>query len=294
MRIGYLLLCHQNPVLVAKIAKRLTADTDNMVFICVDKKAEINEYLQCLPECSKIKYVKNRIAIYWGGFNSVRATIHTMELALRYPCDRYMLLQGADYPIVSNDEIDRFFTRYKDIEFIKGRNVSVSKRKGDYMKCCGYYMFDLPRRKFTLKSIIAHGFSIFNRFGIKYRRGYYLDKKNKQRYDVFWGWAQFSVTRKCAEYIVDWYHTHPEFNKFFSHRFPPDELYFCSVVWNSPFKEHTNQYIGDGDFNLTYFEYGAAIRIFHDWKEIEHVDRNRYLFIRKVAPECEIVDNDKQ
>lgn len=292
MKIGYLLVCHKAPVLVAKIAKRLTKNNDNMVFVCVDKKTDIEEYFHYLPESSQIRYVTNRVKIFWGGYSMVEAVIHTLKTALQYPCDRYMLLQGADYPIVSNEKIEHFFMQYPNVEFVKGKNVSKAKNRQDYMRCCGYYMFDLNRRKLTLKSMLAHGFSLFNRLGIKYRRGYVYDRKQKKRYDVYWGWAQFAITRRCAEYIIDWHDTHPKFNQYFRHCFAPDELYFCTVVWNSPFKEYTNQTIGEGDFNLTYFEYGDAIRIFREWKEIAHIDRERYLFVRKVAPECEIVDRD--
>ena len=41
MRIGYLILCHQNPELLAQIVKRVTDGTDNIAVIHVEKKYTI-------------------------------------------------------------------------------------------------------------------------------------------------------------------------------------------------------------------------------------------------------------
>ena len=88
-----------------------------------------------------------------GGYNSIIATMRTIKLALSTnDYDRFVLLQGQDYPLYSPKEIHNFFEANIDVEFCKAKNISVSKSKKDYMKCCGFWMMD------GKPNFVAHSF----------------------------------------------------------------------------------------------------------------------------------------
>lgn len=292
MKIGYIILCHKEPELVARMASCVTKGTDNIVVIHVDKKVDIRQFDELLKDNERVVFVKNRVKVFWGGYNSIIATMRALKLAAEYECERYVLLQGCDYPIHSNAFIDDFFEKNKKVEFLKARNITNSKSKKDYMKCYGYHIFD--NLDHASINFVSHIFKLFNRLGIKYRKGYYFYREENKKYEIYHGWAHFALTHECVEYILHFYETHPDFNKYFKHIFPPDETYIQTIIYNSDFALHTTEGRSsektDNLLNLTYFEYPKLVRVFEKREELEDIDCSKYLYIRKVKNNCEIMD----
>ena len=54
------------------------------------------------------------------------------------------------------------------------------------------------------------------------------------------GAPQWALTGECVKYILDFSKSHQKFNRYFKHVFAPDETYFHSVVYNSPFSDKTS------------------------------------------------------
>jgi hypothetical protein len=291
MKIGYLILCHKNPVLVNRIVHKVTDQTDNEAFIHVDKKCDIDEFRAVIDETSQIHFVNKREDIWWGGFNSVVATINCMKEAIAADCRRIVILQGQDYPVQSNEYIDEFFSKNIDVEFIKGFNITDAHNKKDYMKCWGIHVFDgVDRSKISLASIIAKGLELINKAGIKYHRGYYKDEKGK--INIYWGWAHFALTKECTQYIVDFYESKTSFNKYFKTVFPPDETYFHTIIFNSEYKYKTSThgemkepdvFWGEDFCNVTYFEYLVGkVKVLTDISGLEEIKKKGFLYLRKV------------
>ncbi len=293
MRIGYIVLCHKDPELVAKIVNKVTVETDNIAVIHVDLKTDIHPFLTLLENNSKAILLRKRTMVYWGGFSSVVATMDALECAMQYDCERYVLLQGADYPLHSNDYINSFFETHKNVEFLKAYNITHSGRKVNYMKCYGYHIFDgiIDRRRKNIKTLIAQGFSAINKLGIKYRKGYFYDRGTHKKYEIYWGWGHFALTRECVDYIMGVYNNNNALNRYFKHIFPADETYFQTVVYNSPFVK----YVADGGavdekthltsksmLNLTYFEYPKLVTVWENQPSYIDELKNCYLYIRKV------------
>lgn len=295
MRIGYIILCHKNPELVAAIVNRVTVGTDNIAVIHVDAKSDQHAFQDLISENSQVCFVKQRVSIYWGGFSSIMATMNALELAFFYDCDRYVLLQGCDYPLHSNEYIVDFFEKNRSVEFLKAYNITKSDRKFNYMKCHGYHIYDgIDRSKKCLSTFIARALTAVNKIGIKYRRGYYQDKSTGKKYEIYWGWGHFALTRECVAYVLDTYKNSSELNKYFQHIFPVDETYLQTVVYNSKFKDK----VRDGGavdekkhltvrsmLNLTYFEYPDHVAVFNDPKQIAPEIKDKFLYVRKISME---------
>lgn len=291
MRIGYIILCHKDPELVAAIANKVTEGTDNKAIIHVDAKVKMDSFIQNLKNNDKVVFLEDRYAIYWGGFSSIQATMAALEEALKYDCDRYVLLQGCDYPLHSNQYIDAFFEKNSSIEFLKAYNITKSKRKFNYMKCFGYHFYDgVNRNEKTLRTLFARVLTGFNKIGIKYRKGYYQDGKRK--FDIYWGWGHFALTKGCVEYVLDIYKNNPNLNKYFNHVFPPDETYIQTIVYNSPYREQVvdcgpvneNDHLTvESMLNLTYFEYPSHVTEFVNPAQINREIASQYLYVRKVT-----------
>lgn len=284
LRIAYICLCHTDPIFVARTAKTLQYEKDGF-FIHVDNKQDITPFTEACDGIDNIYFVKERIDNYWGGYNSIIATMRTIQLALSTDdYDRFILLQGQDYPLYSPKEIHNFFETHIDTEFCKAKNISISANKKDYMKCCGLWLMDM-RPSFPLKYIRAL-LHRFNTIGIKYRLPTF--KKNKETWSIYHGWAQFALTRDCIKYILNVYENNLPYNKYMKYRFPPDEIYIHTIIHNSPFKEKVpNDVIirRSGEetlLNLTYFEYPVYVTVFTDKDDYQWLRATGCLFVRKV------------
>ena len=112
-------------------------------------------------------------------------------------------------------------------------------------------------------------------------------REKGQSLEMYYGTAQWAITRDCAKYIVDFERTHPKFNKIMRHVQFPDEEYFHTIVHNSEFKYRCIKYDEPEQRwlvnwrNIHYFEYPKEITVF-DEKDYEKLMAREELFIRKV------------
>lgn len=290
MKIAFLNLCHCDPDIVARVANKLTKNENFHMYIHVDAKSEITVFEEKLKDNSHVYFTKERFKVYWGGFNAINATLELLKEALaskeRY--EYFVVLQNLDYPIKSNSHIEQFFEENQGKEFIRGCNIAKSKdwhfsrkykiynkRDDDFYLSNPSKMRKLLRyASLRLKSVATIGFN-----GVIKEKG--------ETFPLYYGAAQWVVTRECAEYIVDFAKTHNKFNKVMKHLQFPDEEYFHTIVHNSPFKVHCIKY--DEPIkrwlvnwrNIHYFEYPKEITVFND-QDFDKLMQQEDLFCRKV------------
>ena len=281
MKIAHLILCHTDPAMLKRTATRLSAFSD--VYIHVDSKTDISDYL--MPDSKNIYFTSKRYNVGWGTWSSVEAEIELLREALssdkKY--DRFVLLQGLDYPIKTDSEIMYFYKSHPTTEFNRALPVLHSSLQKIRAKATVIH-FSKYRCLFT-KAINV----LMRKLKLQLRSGRIIaDGINVEPY---WGTAQWAYTRPCAEYIVNFFDTHPAFNRWFYLASTVDELYFSTVVYNSDFVKNTFHEDFDtarsGDLdrfkNLTHFIYDPGhIRIFTVDAAAE-LQNSKYLYARKLT-----------
>ncbi|HAT4129109.1 TPA: beta-1,6-N-acetylglucosaminyltransferase [Clostridium perfringens] len=295
MKIAYIILCHIDSTHISRLANKISNENCD-VFIHVDIESNINDFKKKLEQNKHVYFVENRVKAYWGGFSAIEATINTIELARKIgEYERYILLQGLDYPIVSNDYIYKFFLNNKDIEFIRACNITDSKNKKLYSKCKMYWFFD--KKNFWRKCL--NRFNLIS--GLKTRKGYV--KLKDKKFNVYWGAAQWALTGQCIDYIIKFYNKNYKFNKYFQHIFPADETYFHSIIFNSKFSKNTINKGAEKENdelenwrNIHYFEYPKLIKIFKK-EDYKYLKSQNCLFIRKTTTKdsselLDLIDKD--
>lgn len=277
-----MILAHTDPKHIQRLARRLSSFSD--VFIHIDSSVDIELFKEGLNDLN-VYFLEKRFHCEWGGGgNAVEAEIALLEFAQknkRY--ERFVFLQGADYPIKSNQYIQQFYEKNINVEYIRACNCTLSDDPYFYEKC-RYYLY--PNHRNLIKKV--HD-KVIRYFRICLKNGKIYD--GKMTYDVFWGTAQWSITGDFAEYVVAFFRNNPEFNRWFLHSFPADELYFCTVIMNSEFRERT---LSGGPEparrglanwrNLHYFEYSDSVRIFTD-SDYQLLKNCKELYARKVNTE---------
>lgn len=305
MRIAFLNLCHCDPDLVCRAARRLTEHPDFDMLVHVDAKADIAPFEDKLRDLGQVNLIPNRHRVYWGGFNAVAAMVELMRSALASDRDyRYLvMLQNLDYPIKSNAYIERFFSEREGTEFIRGCPIANTR---DWHYARKYKIYNSRDDDFYLKKhskarLLLHYLIL----RLRSVSTFFFDgvvKDGGREYPIYYGTAQFAVTRECARHLVEFFDSSPEFNRRMSHIQFPDEEYFHTVVHNSDFKYKCSSFDEPEQRwlvnwrNLHYFEYPKEITVF-DETDFDKLMSREELFIRKVRTGksdklLELIDNE--
>lgn len=285
MEIAYLILAHTDPALVGRLSKVLKASGEG-IFIHIDKKVDEKPFVDAVKKNGvSACFVKRRHNVFWGGFNSVKATIELLQTALQSSrkFQRFILLQNLDYPYWSGQEIKSFFSQYNDVEFIRACNISLIDDDYFTKKYQFPHFYDQKNRYIRgFLEIFSHVYKI-----LPIKRKQYGKLFNK-KCDLYWGSAQYAITRNLAELIVLVYNTEKEFNKYFKRVFAPDESYFHTIVYNSDFSvktlfhgpEPTKKGLVNWR-NLHLFTYEKEIKVY-TIDDYDYISQNNCMFIRKV------------
>jgi len=117
MKIAYLILAHNTPRHLSRLVAALSSESSGF-FIHLDRKSNEEDFRNI--EGPGVHLAEERVAVYWGDFSQVEATLLILRAALADPrdFDRFVLLSGSDYPLRSASFIEQFFARNADKEFI--------------------------------------------------------------------------------------------------------------------------------------------------------------------------------
>ena len=290
MKLAFLNLCHTDAPIVARAAAKLLSHEDFDMYVHVDKKSELAPFIDTLSKIPRVYFADERTKVYWGGFNAIKATIALIRQALTSSrgYDYFVLLQNLDYPIKSNEFIHYFFETNNGTEYIRGCPISRSK---DWHYSRKYKIFNQRDDDFYLikhtrpRMYLRYAHMILKSLGTIFSNGVIIE--DGQVFDLYYGAAQWAITRELAKHFVEFYDTHPMFNRFMEHIQFPDEEYFHTIVHNSPFKYRCVKYDEPAQRwlvnwrNLHYYEYPGTITVLTE-SDYDKIMIEDALFIRKV------------
>lgn len=97
-RLAFLVLAHADPAHLARLIQALDWRSD--FFVHVDAKTDIRPFLARTWPAS-VHFLADRVAVRWGGFSMVTATLRLLQACLATGDDhlRLVLLSGACFPI---------------------------------------------------------------------------------------------------------------------------------------------------------------------------------------------------
>lgn len=291
MRIAFLNLCHTDPQVVARVANKLTKNPNFDMYIYVDAKTDIEPFVELLKDNKQVYFLEDRQKVYWGGYHAILATYALLEEALASPrhYDYVVAMQNLDYPIKSNSYIEEFFEKNKGTEYIRGCRIA---KTDDWHYAEKYKIYNSRDKDFYLKKhskpvkLLWDGMNALKSITTIGFNG--VHKENGEEIDLYYGTAQWAVTRECAEYMIDFRKKHPKFDKRMQHIKFPDEEYFHTIVHNSEFKTRCVKYDEPVQRwlvnwrNIHYFEFpdeGVVTFTEKDFAKLMQLDE---LFCRKV------------
>lgn len=242
MKIAYIILAHKLPEQVVRLVKKLNT-SDATFFIHVDKKTPASSYremTEALASFENVHFLK-RYAIYYGDYNHVRATLEGIRrlVELCIPFDYVVLITGQDYPIKSNRQIETFLHDSGQKSFMEYFSLP-DERWGDEnggLDRINYWHlhwrgWELPlmKRARSLLPMPEQIWSVLARL---------LPFQFRPPVNLKWfgGSSYWCLTRDCIEYVDELTKRNKRLVKFFEHIGIPGEIFFQTVLLNSPFKD---------------------------------------------------------
>jgi hypothetical protein len=219
LRLAYIISAYRNLGQVARLVRRLQADGVSFV-VHVDKKTDRCAYrdlVSSLDDLPSVRFLE-RHTCHWGGFGHVRATLKGIDQLLGQGArfDYAILLTGQDYPIKSNDYIDRFFETERPRSFMA--------------------FSPLPRDSWSSRGGLGR---------IEHRHlrfyGHHVRSPLRRRFPAglrpYGGGAYWCLSRECIEYVAHFVPRRPDVVSFFRHVDIPDEIFFHTILLNSELRE---------------------------------------------------------
>ncbi|OQP57766.1 hypothetical protein A3860_09065 [Niastella vici] len=228
MHLNYLILAHNNLAQLDLLIDSLDNDKTSF-FIHVDKKvpaAEIKKYR--FYRNSRVKITGNRISINWAGFSMIQATLLLMKAAIAAKKKGYfILLSGQDMPVKCNEYIyDHLHANYGK-EYINFWTIPYSGwgRDGGAHRINYYWLID----KIGYEE--SHVLYILQR-KVNLKRAFFKD------FAPYGGSQWWCLTHDCIKYILKYIKFNPVIMDYFELTAFADEIFFQSIVLNSPLQDH--------------------------------------------------------
>jgi hypothetical protein len=213
MNIAIMMLVHKNENQIQRLINHLSSDFD--VFVHIDKRSKIN--IKTRNNVFVFKVYKT----YWGSFNQIMATLYLLKEAYKKHYDRYVLISGQDLPLISNNEILKFFEN-NDYEYI---NISKIPRND------GWPNLDrLTTYHFDNANISKYNIPL--RFQ---RRFFHILSKIKPRklnYNFHGGDNWTNYTHNCVEKIFEYLRKEKRYISRYRWTHCADEIFYQTIIAN--------------------------------------------------------------
>lgn len=228
MKLAHLILAHKDPVMLERLVKRLQHMQAD-IFIQLDTKTDITTF-KYIAENVNTYFITNRGDIGYCNYSTITATLKAMAeiLSLRNDYSHINLISGQDYPLKPIEIIQNHFFANAGKSFMHsaaigeggwpdGENRFKKYNFGDW-KIPGKYIFQtianalLPNRK------LPEGLTPYGRS------------------------QWMTITPVAAQYVIDYIQNNPKAEKYFKYVFAVDEVFFQTILVNSPLKDQLESY----------------------------------------------------
>ena len=210
-----MIMAHDRPDHLARLVKRLDGDWIR-VFIHVDAKVAIDPFRAMIPDDGRVRFLQGheRVAVNWGGFSSVQATLSLLQTALNSAkrFDRFCLLSGSDFPIKSLSDIYEGLD--SEMEFIRVDRRLDDSDDNQHCRCVRYAYFpDGPAKDRSPKG----------------------PREVYDKISLYHGSQWWALTEGCIGHIIEYLQRNKDYAEFHRNALLSDEIFFHSIVKSSPY-----------------------------------------------------------
>jgi hypothetical protein len=218
-RIAYVISAYKLPSQLVRLVRRLAAPGASFA-IHVDRKSPRRVFDEMVAGTHDlpVAFVPRHVS-HWGGFGHVRATLAGLEHLRReqIPFDYVVLLTGQDYPLRHPAGIASVLEASGGRSFISWWPLPRPAwgRRGGLDRVEDWHLVTYRRLHLALA----------------------LQRRIPGGLTPFGGAPYWCLPKAAIDYVEATVAERPELVRFFEHVFIPDELFFQTLIMNSPLRE---------------------------------------------------------
>jgi hypothetical protein len=257
-------------------------DDDFYFYIHIDKKTQASkEEIERLKNYKNVKYVSQEYTVNWGGQNHIKSILLLSKEALKNQDVEYIhYITAQDYPVKTPKEIKNILTINRGTEFLENFELPSKKywlsENGGMDRIDYFNFYDLLNAKVKIEKIIIKVLMI-----IQKKLNLFKRSRKCLPPKLYGGSTYWTLTQPCLKYAIDYVENNPYYLKRFEHTFAPDEIFFHTIIMNSPFaKKVINKNLRYIDWNLR----NGSMPAFLDESDYDKIVDSEYIFARKFDP----------
>ena len=287
MKIAYLILTYKDPEHLYRLVNALKGTGD--FYINVDKKSDFKPFYDLLKNEPSVHFLQKRVNVSWGGWSILKAYMLLLQEAFlsENHYERFVMLSGQDYPLLTNREIVMQFENNRGVEYIMAYNIATSTVPTDKNKVLKSWYFDNPFRSTFFQR--AYKSLMYRLITKPFQKKEIRVPLAGKLVDPYFGQTLSAFTRKGAALLINTFINDKKFNKRMKRVFAPDELYCQTVIFNSDLRKNTVQRGTEHEItehfgwaSLHYHHYDILTSVFIE-KDFDELKNSGYMFCRKVV-----------
>jgi len=252
-----------------------------LVYVNIDKKSG----LDCSQIDPKARQIKKRVPINWGAWSQCEATLNSLRQIKEEQAEygHVIFLSGQDLPVYPTEYIAGQLQAGHQYINCTDINADWPQAKNRYRH---FHQAELSRLYIRRPGLAGFAGKVFYKSGYYLFNGLYRALKGRWRSMPFnmkaYGGSQWwMLERNCINYILEQTEQHPELIRFFRTTFCSDELFFQTMIMNSPFRDQVVPYLRYIDW--TNSPDGKSPKVLSD-SDYEAIKASGALFCRKTDP----------
>ena len=239
MKQALLITAYKNPEHLNNLIDVFENDDNFSVYIHIDNKGTFTkEDIERLRSIRIVKYISTKYRVQWGSINHLKAFLLLCKEAVKESGVEYIhTITGHDYPIKSAAEITRFMEEHKGTLFMNADKLPFDGWIGGGLdRIIYYYPHDLINVR------VPRNYKIKERI-IEFQQKYKLERNFPKSFpsELYGGLVYWSIPTDAVQYILDFNKKNGSYLRRFRLTYCSEEIYFQSIIMNSPFREQVNK-----------------------------------------------------
>jgi hypothetical protein len=209
---------------------------DFSFYIHIDNNSQITEkeigYIQKLK---KVNFIAKKYATNWGGINHTKSILLLAREIIKDDKIEYIhFISSQDYPVKTCKEITDILTKNRGSEFLgyfklPGKYWSSENGGLDRIDYFNFYEW------FNVKTKVGKKIALTL---VRIQKKLHMKRSRKYLPQLYGGSNWWTLSYPCLKYIIDYTDSHPKFFNRFRYTAVACEIYFHTIIMNSPFKDN--------------------------------------------------------
>jgi hypothetical protein len=242
-------------------------DEDFIVYVNLDRKCALDP-AAVNPHA---RQVHHRVDVHWGTFSQVQAVLNSLvQIVAEVPAfDKVIFLSAQDFPLLSNARLKAALARLRDCELLD--TVAIGSAPGQWAADFRYQYFYHEEGPRLLRIACGLANRAMHATGVT--------RHLPGGLQPYGGSSWWALSRDCVRALLAHIEREPGLPHFFHSVACPDELFFQTLVMNSPFRARV---LGQNFRYIQWPENGARNPKVLDEGDFERIAASDAHFCRKI------------